>query len=343
MNPPGRLPSLRASAPRPVIYAAAGLVTVAEMGPGQPLPLVIRPSVADVDPAAWARSHRQTIDEHLSRAGALLFRGFDVDSLDRFEAFARAVCDELIEYGERSSPRSQLQGRVYTSTDHPADQDIFLHNEQSYTLDWPMKLLFYCVEPATRGGQTPLADSRRVLARLPPALRERFAARQVMYLRNYGDGLGLSWEQTFQTADRGGVEEHCRQRDIALEWREGGRLRTRQVRPAIRRHPRTGEEVWFNHAAFFHPSTLDDRTRAALDAGVAAGELPFNACYGDGSSLEPETLDEIRRAYREETVGFTWQRHDVLLLDNMLVAHGRQPYDGPRRIAAAMGDPVGRR
>jgi alpha-ketoglutarate-dependent taurine dioxygenase len=180
-----------------------------------------------------------------------------------------------------------------------------------------------------------------VLARLDSALVERFAARQVMYLRNYGNGLGLFWQQTFQTTDPRSVEDYCRQRAIEIEWRDDGRLRTRQVRPAIRRHPQTNEPVWFNHAAFFHPSTLDARTRAALEAGLSTDELPFNTLYGDGTPLETETLAQIRRAYREETVAFSWQRHDILLLDNMLVAHGRESYDGPRKIAAALGDPIG--
>jgi hypothetical protein len=31
-----------------------------------------------------------------------------------------------------------------------------------------------------------------------------------------------------------------------------------------------------------------------------------------------------------------------MLLDNMLVAHGREPFDGGRRVLVAMADPVRR-
>lgn len=42
----------------------------------------------------------------------------------------------------------------------------------------------------------------------------------------------------------------------------------------------------------------------------------------------------------EETICFAWQQGDLLMIDNMLVAHGRNPFDGPRRILAAMGEPM---
>jgi alpha-ketoglutarate-dependent taurine dioxygenase len=303
-------------------------------------PLLVEPAAEGVDLEAWGRAHRTRVDEWLDRWGGVLFRGFEVGSLARFQAAVAAVSSHLIRYGERSSPRSLIEGEVYTSTDHPEDQPIVLHNEQSYTLSWPMRIAFFCVQPALTGGRTPLADSRRVLARLSPAVREAFQRRGVLYVRNYGDGLGLPWREVFQTTDRAEVERYCREAGLELQWKDGDRLRTRQARPAIRRHPRTGEPVWFNHALFFHVSSLEPATRDALLAGLAPEDLPFNTFYGDGTPIEPETLAELRAAYDAETVSFPWQKDDVLLLDNMLVAHGREPFTGPRRIAVAMADPA---
>jgi len=50
-------------------------------------------------------------------------------------------------------------------------------------------------------------------------------------------------------------------------------------------------------------------------------------------------IDEIRKAYDSETVKFDWQRGDLLLVDNMLVAHGREPFTGDRRVLVAMAEP----
>jgi alpha-ketoglutarate-dependent taurine dioxygenase len=268
----------------------------------------------------------------------VLFRGFRVGGVEGFEALARSVTPELLDYKERSSPRTDVGRNVYSSTDHPADQHIHFHNEQSYTRSWPMKLWFYCERPAEQGGATPLADGRKVLRLLDPKLRERFISRKVMYVRNYGDGLGLPWQTTFQTSDRSRVEEYCRRSGIEFRWKDGGRLRTRQVFDTIVTHPRTGEAVWFEHTAFFHVSSLEPRIRAALTAEFAEEDLPFNTYYGDGSPIEESVLEEVRGAYRRAAVRFPWREGDVLLIDNVLTSHARDPYSGPRRVAVAMAD-----
>ena len=160
-----------------------------------------------------------------------------------------------------------------------------------------------------------------------------------MYVRNYGDGFGLPWQQVFQTNLRSEVERYCCQAKIECEWKQENRLRTRQVRPAVRIHPKTGEAVWFNHAVFFHISSLQDSTRESMLAVIGEVDLPFDTLYGDGSPIESAVLDEIRAAYRQETTAFSWQRRDILMLDNMLVAHGREPFAGPRQVVVAMAEP----
>jgi alpha-ketoglutarate-dependent taurine dioxygenase len=167
----------------------------------------------------------------------------------------------------------------------------------------------------------------------------KFRDRGVLYVRNYGEGLGLSWPEVFQTRDPAEVEAYCREMEIEVEWREGQRLRTRQWRPAIRQHPKSGEPIWFNHALFFHVSSLDPSVRDPMLAVLRDEDLPFNTYYGDGSTIEPEVLETLRAAYDAETVSFDWEQGDVLLLDNMLSAHGREPFSGPRKIVVAMADP----
>jgi alpha-ketoglutarate-dependent taurine dioxygenase len=135
------------------------------------------------------------------------------------------------------------------------------------------------------------------------------------------------------------VEQYCSSNDIEYEWIGADRLRTRQVRKAIQTHPITKESVWFNHAVFFHVSTLDPTTRQVLQANLPEEDLPNNTYYGDGSLIESETLDHLRTIYREEMVCFPWIQGDILMLDNMLIAHGRAPYLGARKILVGMSDP----
>ena len=201
-----------------------------------------------------------------------------------------------------------------------------------------MKICFFCQQAAAVGGQTPIADSRRVYARIDSEVRERFATKQVMYIRNYGSGIDLPWQTVFQTSERAEVEAYCRAARIEWEWGEGDRLRTSQVRQAVARHPRTGEMVWFNQAHLFHVSSLEPEIRDSL-LNSSGGAPPRNAFYGDGSLIDEADLEEIRAAYEKETIVFQWQKRDILLLDNMLMAHGRRPYRGARKIVVGMGRP----
>ena len=324
--------------PKPAVVSKVSLVACEDLFSERGLPIMFRPEVEDVDLASWVPGNRPEVLEKLSKAGAALFRGFKIESLPQFRAFTQSVCPELIEYGERSSPRTKIDDGVYTSTDHPADQSIQLHNEQSYTLNWPMKIWFFCMQPSLTGGCTPIADSRKILKRLKPQTVEKFSRKQIMYMRNYGDGLGLHWPEVFQTPDKSVVEQHCREASIELEWKDGNRLRTRQVRPAIRTHPYTGEQSWFNHMLFFHITSLPPSVRDAFVSGIKEEDFPFNTYYGDGSPIEPSVLEEVREAYAQETVAFQWQKGDILMVDNMLVAHGREPFTGPRKIMVAMAE-----
>jgi alpha-ketoglutarate-dependent taurine dioxygenase len=309
---------------------------------GHGLPLLVEPALEGLDACGWAAENRGWIEERLLAHGGILFRGFPFAGAADLERFIEAVSGAALEYRERSSPRSAVEGNIYTSTDYPPDQPIFLHNENSYQQTWPLKIFFLCVRPAATGGATPIADCRRVGSRIDPDVRERFRARGWMVVRNFGTGFGLAWTTVFQTDDRRQVEAHCRRGGIDVEWRAGDRLRTRAVRPALTAHPKTGEPIWFNHATFFHVSTLEQSVREPLLAEFGEDELPTNTFYGDGSPIEPEVLDHLRAAYRAETVRFDWQRGDLLMLDNMLVAHGREPYAGERRVLVGMAEPVSR-
>jgi alpha-ketoglutarate-dependent taurine dioxygenase len=321
-----------------ISFSEQELVKTERLG-NSSLPLLIRPTVEGLDPWNWAVANRDFLREKLLQHGGLLLRDFGLADTAGFERFMRIACGELLEYRERSSPRNRVEGNIYTSTEYPANQSIFLHNENSYQKSFPLKIGFFCVVPPSHGGETPIADVRKVFHRVPAAIGDKFATKKVMYVRNFGSGFGLPWQTVFQTQDKAEVERYCAQAGLHVEWKENDGLRTKQVRPAVARHPQSGEMVWFNHATFFHVSTLPSSIRESLLREFKEEDLPVNTYYGDGSSIEESTLDELRGIYADETVTFQWQRGDLLMLENMLVAHGRAPFEGERRIVVGMAEP----
>jgi alpha-ketoglutarate-dependent taurine dioxygenase len=332
------LNAFRGAKRKVVRLSPENLITTGYLNPGREFPLVMRPNTDNIDLTQWAGRNRAYIEEVLGKHGAILFRGFKMESAGEFESLIGAVSEEALEYNERSSPRSHISGRIYTSTDYPADKRIFLHNEQSYNLVFPMKILFFCVRAPGTGGATPIADTRRVFVRIPGDIRERFMKRKYMYVRNFGDGFGLSWQEAFQTGERSEVERYCRRNQIEYEWKPGNRLRTKQVREVATRHPRTGEWVWFNHMTFFHFSTLDPQIQEEMTRVFTEDDLPNHTYYGDGSKIEEEVMTRLREAYEQEVVRFDWEEEDVLLLDNMLASHGREAYTGERSVAVGMAE-----
>jgi alpha-ketoglutarate-dependent taurine dioxygenase len=321
---------------RTISLSRESLVKESSLGSDTALPLLIGPAVDGVTLIDWAASNRGLVEQRLLSYGAILFRGFNLSAIDDFERFMQTLAGDLLDYSYRSTPRTQVSGKIYTSTEYPAHQTIPLHNEMSYSRSWPMVLGFFCVEAAPEGGETPIADSRKVFNAIDPAIRDRFNERGVMYVRNYGDALDLSWQNVFQTEDRAAVEAFCRKAGIEFEWKGENELRTRQICQAVATHPSTGELVWFNQAHLFHVSSLEAEVREAL-LTASGGEPPRNAYYGDGSTIEDAALNEIRAVYAKEAVVFPWQKGDILVVDNMLTAHGRKPYRGPRKIVVGMG------
>ncbi|MBL7726222.1 MAG: TauD/TfdA family dioxygenase [Dinghuibacter sp.] len=288
----------------------------------------------------WYVQHEATIQEKLHIHGALLFRNTGINDINDFNGLLKQITRSLKTYTDGFSPRTKLQSNIYTSTEYDADYYITLHNELSYSANWPGKLFFCCIIPSETGGETPIADCRAILKAMRPELLQRFRQKGVRYIRNVhsGDGAGPSWQQTFETENKEEVENFCRANDIGFSWRNDGMLQLVQNRPAVITHPVTGEEVWFNQVDQFHPCHLpaDIYETLMMLYDNDPERLPMYGCYGDGSAIDEADIQEVRALVDSKRIFNTWQKGDLLLADNILVAHGRMPYTGNRKILVAM-------
>jgi hypothetical protein len=311
-------------------------LTIRPLFPTERLPLLVSTSNPSLDLAQWVRGNQAFVAEKLLSHGAILFRGFPVFTVEAFDDFAVAMSPQALQYVYRSTPRTAISKRVFTTTEYPPAEEIPLHNENAYQLTWPLKVAFCCITPATEQGETPIADMRRVTAAIPTETLERFATRKVRYVRHYTPFMDIPWQTVFQTEDREAAKRFCLENALTCDWLDDDTLRTTQVCQGVAHHPVTSERVLFNQAHLFHYSSLGSETAQSLIETFGEDRLPRNAFYGDGAPLEQQDLDAVRSVFQREARQFPWQRGDLLLLDNMQVAHGRRPFRGPRKVLASL-------
>jgi alpha-ketoglutarate-dependent taurine dioxygenase len=290
---------------------------------------------------AYYRANQAQIEADLRRYGAIKFDGVRIGSSEAFQRIVNAISNRFVGYIDGTSPRTQLTDHVYTSTEYDKSQRITMHNELSYSARWPARLYFCCLQPAATGGETLLADSRKILRCMDPAVVAEVEKRGITYIRNLhaGDGPGMSWQQAFQTDDKKQLEKYCALYGIAYEWRDNNSVRLKQQSTGIITHPQTGEKVWFNQIDQFHPYQLGEELYAALMTLYDSPEdLPTYVKFGDGTRIDDQMVQTILTTIDQLIVAPPWAGNQFLMIDNVLVSHGRSAYTGNRKVLVAMTD-----
>lgn len=297
---------------------------------------IISDGPAGPDLAGWLDAlGPEQLTAMLAERRALVFRGFGVPP-DGIEPVLDRLVPDRLPYVHGNSPRTRVSGNLYTSTEYPPQYTISMHNELSYAHRWPTRLAFYCEKAADSGGATPVLDGELWLDSLDAEVREAFAG-GIRYVQNLHDGYGFgkSWQDTFETDDRTAVDAFLRDSGAEWDWGPDG-LRVTQLRPATVKHPVTAAEVWFNQADQWHPAGLGGETSAELYDILSPDEFPQYVTFADGTPIPGAYIEQILHQGLENAVDVDWRTGDVLLIDNVLTAHGRRPFTGTRRVLVAM-------
>jgi len=301
------------------------------------------------------QDHGDQLRRRLLDKGALVFRGFAIDTPLALHRFCEALGAQLMDYPRGISPRTEVAAEIYTSTEAPPNVPLPIHTEMSYTSTFPQALAFCCVTAPATGGETPIADMQRVLARLPLSMVGEFEQRGVVYHQYAPSGHGntrfKTWQDMFATEERAAAEFKAQQQGVSITWQKNGAARLANPGTVVRAHPVTGERCWFNQVGTFHHSMSAEFRyigRPVIGALVRCFEFlldhlpggvlqyPFAVTFGDGEPVPRDYILTIRKAIWDETLSFRWQRGDVLLIDNLRCGHGRFPFHGEREILAAL-------
>ena len=309
-----------------------------DLRPGKPP--VLQAETATGDAPDWAAGHRDALRAVVAEHGCVLVRGLELHEAAGAGAVFQRLAGGLMTEREAFAPRRPYPGGLYSATPWPPNQQMCMHHELSYALEFPGLMLFACLRAPAAGGATAVADAPAVLGALPADLVQRFEREGWMLDRNYNEDIGASVEEAFGTDDRGAVESYCRANAIEFEWQPDGGLRTRQRRSAVVRHPVTGQRCWFNQIAFLNERTIDPEVREYLVDLYGEDGLPFNTRFGNGDPIGEDVVQLLNETYEAHTAREPWQAGDLLLVDNVRTAHSREPYEGPREVLAGLADPV---
>jgi alpha-ketoglutarate-dependent taurine dioxygenase len=306
------------------------------------LPVVIK--FNDYTPFAFIEyynDNKYELEEQLHTTGAIKFTGVQISSTGDFQQIVDSISSKFLSYIDGNSPRTKLSDNVYTSTEYDPAQRITMHNELSYSARWPRKLFFSCLVPAETGGETLLADSREILKTMDPGIVDEIGKRGICYNRNLhaGQGMGPSWQDTFESKDKAAVEQYCKSYNINYEWGYKDSLRLKQLSKGIIVHEHTGEKIWFNQIDQFHPSHLGEEMYETLQLLYESPEnFPMYVSFGDGKEISPDMVREVLATIDKVTIAPVWENNELIILDNELVSHGRNSFTGNRKVVVAMSE-----
>jgi alpha-ketoglutarate-dependent taurine dioxygenase len=284
----------------------------------------------------WVKDNLDAINEKILKHGGILLRGTGLEELSCFEAISNIILKEILKYEGGITPRTQLSPFVYTSTDYDQNKPIPLHNECAYDTKWPDKILFFCIQPAERGGETILADSKKILKHIGEDIYKLLKNNNLVYVRHYNEKNGSHWKNAFRCKTVYELIKILNKKKIQYNWDENQQnLTTFISKKGIIQHPTTKEDVWFNQVILFNPQfkavTVDHSPPRETS-------LPIRDIYFEnGMTINKRIFSTIKETYDKCEIRFTWEKGDLLILDNMLMSHGRSPYEGNRKIVVSMG------
>ena len=331
------------------VWDDKGIDVASLQRPTRTIPLEVRhdPS-AGLSEKESIRSQKADILKQLELGGAIWFRGFELmKTKEGFQEFYAQLdlspCqDPLASVGARAVVSKK--GAMYEAVNKPSRAKFFvgMHNESTFKRTNRLGA-FVCFKPADVGGEFLLADGRKVLADMDPAVLKRIYDRGVRFsnaelpffdfLRNAGP-MKEVLKPFFQTLASAAVSVKI-DMELELKWAEDEKdgLRLLAFSPpqsAVNRHPTTQEPAWFCNVHSHSRYLRDQRDGDLPDTSGASKLNRTDMYYGDGSEISKEDLEHIDAVTRKNLVYVKMEAGDVVLVDNYQVMHGRDVFEGER-------------
>ena len=275
----------------------------------------------------------------LAQHGTLLFRGLPIHDAHDFSKFAHAFGYSPHEIIGIVVNRPLLAPNVAPANEAPKEVLIYNHNESPQVPHAPEYIFFYCHKAPVKGGETPISSSVELFERARqeiPDFIEELAAKGILSRvtykveRQYQGGSTLKQafgkeilegddEATRRSKIEAQIARYGRGEHTTWEWANDGSIVVTHRLPTIRTQPGTGLPTLFTGlASYWKNKTVNQGGR-----GNVVQQL-----YGDGTPIPDKYLEHLAKITDEIRVLHRWQEGDVLVYDNVIAQHGRQPWEG---------------
>jgi hypothetical protein len=328
--------------------------------PGTTIPLALQPFQHGVDDISLddvieavkrLQAQNKLLTKQLALHGTLLFRGLPIRSADDFSRFAHAFGFKPHEIIGIVVNRPVLAPNISPASEAPKEVLIHSHNESPQVPHAPEYIFLYGHKPALRGGETPMSSSlelfHRAQAEMPEfiaELAEKGILSRVTYRKDRQYSGGSTLKEAFGKEIVDGDDLATRRSKIEAQIARYGRgahttwawldndegiVVTHRL-PVIRTQPGTNLPTLFTGlAAYYHDATKNN-------AISAARKKITEQLYGDGTPIPEEYLKRLLAITNEIRVLHRWEQGDVLVYDNIIAQHGRQPWEGEQTDRVVM-------
>ncbi|KAL2832171.1 hypothetical protein BDW59DRAFT_181462 [Aspergillus cavernicola] len=326
--------------------------------PHTQIPLALKPSSSSPNPTLETTiqtiqtlQKTNTLTTLLSTHGTLLFRSLPITSATSFSTFTQAFGFHPHEIIGIVVNRPTLAPNVSPANEAPPHIRIYNHNESPQVPHAPGYVFFYCQKApkGNSGGETPISSSLELFNRVKkeiPGFVEELAEKGILSRVVYKWGKqyegGSTLREAFGKEILDGEDEETKKQKIEkqikrygrgewtrFEWvdddhdAEGQSLVVTHQLPVIRTQSGTNLPTLFTGLAAYYRNKL-----GAAKGGKAERKNVATQLYGDGTDIPEEYLAILARITDEIRVLHKWEEGDVLVFDNVIAQHGREPWEG---------------
>jgi alpha-ketoglutarate-dependent taurine dioxygenase len=262
--------------------------------------------------------NREDVINLFNSSSALLFRGFNVDT-DTFKKFTELFSTNFVSYVGGAYSREMINGdkTLLSVTGGKLHFAVPLHGEMYYRKQKPDIIWFYCASPALKDGETTICDGVQVYNELSESTQELLHKKRLKYIRTYAAD---AWQTIYQTDDLNLVEKVCHNNDMHLKLNPDHSITTEYISSAIQKSKCGSHNVFINNLL-------------PVVAQEIAGSNSSIVRFEDDSKIPDAVIIEIKDVTEKLTHLVSWQKGDIVMIDNTRLLHGRRSFfDNQRDI-----------